>query len=114
MDTFSAFMMGQANKNQPVMVFDWDKAAKLIRNEQPKEAFAGLEDDLEYTEGIIWKDGMPVKDDYTYLASTWARPLLIMDGVPCECWRYEQETPGWNADTKWPKSALEILSSKEV
>ena len=41
MDTASAFMKGEANKHKELMVFDWDKAAQLIKERQPKLAGAG-------------------------------------------------------------------------
>ena len=53
-------------------------------------------------------------DDYTYLASTWAVPELDMDGDIVECFRMGHEVPGWNSKTKWPKSALDILSAEEM
>ena len=31
MNTLSAFAMGAANRGKELMVFDWDKAAKLIK-----------------------------------------------------------------------------------
>ena len=52
--------------------------------------------------------------DYTYLASTWAVPELDMDGDIVECFRMEHEVPGWDSKTKWPKSALNILSAAEM
>lgn len=94
-----------------MMIFDWDKAAKLIRERKPQRASAGLRGDWEYTGGIIFEDGKPVMDYYTYLASTWATPELIMDGDIVECYRMNHEVPGWNHATKWPKSALDILNA---
>ena len=93
-------------------VFDWDRAAHLIRERSPDIVSAGLSGDLEYTEGDIYRDGKPVPRDntYTYLASTWATPLLIIDGDEVECFRMESETAGWDAGTYWPESALAILN----
>lgn len=96
------------------MVFDWNKAARLIRERKPECASAGLRDDWEWTGGIIYKDGEPVMDDYTYLSSTWAVPELNMDGDIVECFRMEYEAPGWNSDTKWPQSALNILNAENM
>jgi hypothetical protein len=112
MDTFSAFARGEANRGQPMMVFDWDNAARLIRERKPQTASAGLAGDWEYTGGTIYEDGQPVTDSYTYLSSTWAEPELEMDGVTVECWRVESEVPEWDADTKWPESALAILRAE--
>lgn len=114
MNTWLAFTMGKINEGKELMVFDWDKAARLIKERKPECAYAGLRDDWEYTGGIIYKDGKPVMDSYTYLASVWAVPELDMDGDIVECFRMGYEVPGWDSDTKWPKSALDILSAEET
>ena len=49
METSLAFAMGYLNRNNPTMVFDWDKAAELIREYNPSYAAAGLQGDWEYT-----------------------------------------------------------------
>lgn len=113
MNSWVAFMMGQASCGKEKMIFDWDKAARLIKERKPECASAGLRDDWGCTGGTIYEDGKPVMDDYTYLASTWAVPELNMDGDIMECFRMEHEVPGWDSDTKWPKSALDILSEQE-
>ena len=114
MDTLQAFAMGMASRDNELMVFDWDKAAAMIKEFKPEYVIAGLQHDLEWTAGCIYSDGKIVDDDYTFLASTWATPLLIMDGVECPCYRMESETPGWNANTVWPESAREILAKGET
>ena len=109
MDTALAFAMGEAHRNDPLMVFDWDKAARILSERVPNKAFAGLEGDFEYTGGIIWFCGEPCMSDYTYLASTWAKPLLVIGDEEIECWRYSSDVPEWSAGTKWPKSAMETV-----
>ena len=111
MDNWTAFMMGMANQGKEMMVFDWDKAATLIKERKPECASAGLRNDWEWTGGTIYEDGEPVMDDYTYLASTWAVSELNMDGDIVECFRMEHEVPEWNSNTKWPQSALDILGA---
>ena len=113
MNNREAFMMGLANHGKEMMVFDWDKAARLIKERKPECASAGLRNDWEWTGGTIYEDGQPVMDDYTYLSSTWAVPELNMDGEIVECFRMEHEVPEWNSDTKWPKSALDILNANK-
>ena len=109
MNTWLAFAMGEANKYKELMVFDWDKAARLIKERKPERAYAGLRSDWEYTGGIIYENGKPVMNGYTYLASTWAVPELDLDGDVVECYRMEHEVPKWGSGTKWPPSALDIL-----
>lgn len=112
MDSVTAFMMGQANRGREEMVFDWDKAAKLIRESIPEVASAGLSGDWEWTGGEIYRNGQIVEDDYTYLSSTWATPELRMDGHTVDCYKMQSEVPEWGSDTKWPESALLILDKK--
>jgi hypothetical protein len=109
MDTLSAFAMGEANRGKEQMVFDWDKAAKRITEVHPESASAGLRGDWGWTGGEIYRDGEPVRSEYTYLASTWATPELEMDGDVEPCYRMQSEVPNWDSDTKWPDSALKIL-----
>lgn len=116
MDTASAFMRGQSaiRSGAKMMVFDWDKAAQLIRDSKAQKASAGLRSDWEWTGGTILENGLPVSDDYTYLSSPWAVPELDMDdGGVVECWRYQDETPGWDSGTSWPESARAILGGSE-
>jgi hypothetical protein len=114
MDTMSAFALGQANMGKEMMVFDWDKAAQIIRERGATYAEAGLAGDWEWTGGAILRNGKPEKESYTFLASTWATPMLELNsGESIDCYRMESEVPGWGSDTKWPKSALKILKAKK-
>jgi hypothetical protein len=112
MDTMTAFAMGMANKDKEMMVFDWEKAARVIVELQVKNAQAGLAGDWEYTGGNILANGevVPSDETSTYLASTWAAPELCIDGVTIDCYRMCSETPGWDAETYWPPEALDILN----
>ena len=109
MRTADAFMMSLANMGKELMVFDWNEAARLIKEHNPKVASAGLHSDWEYTGGVIFEDGEPVANTYTYLASTWATPELELDGKIYSCYKMQSEVPRWSEKTKWPKSALKIL-----
>lgn len=113
MDTAMAVLRGEANRGQEKMVFDWDKAARLIKDESPSECSAGLSGDWHFTGGDIYLNGKPVDDEdtYVYLASTWATPQISIDGVLQDCFKMESETESWGSDTYWPDSALKILES---
>lgn len=112
MDTYMAFAMGELHRNDPLMIFDWDKAARILVDRKPERAYAGLENDFEWTGGTIWWNGGPDFTGYTYLASTWATPLLVIGDEEIECWRYKDDVPDWSAETKWPKSAMEIVKKE--
>jgi len=111
MRTMAAYMMGQMNRNNRVKVFDWDKAARLIRERGAREARAGLAGDWEWTGGAILKVGFPVAqhDTYTYLSSTWATPEIEIDGILEDCWCWQDDSPGWDEHTYWPESAKALL-----
>lgn len=86
MNTLQAFAMGEAHRHERRRVFDWDRAARFIVEYKPRRVEAGLRDDWEWTGGTIYEDGCPVRDDYTYLASTWAIPEIALDGDVEPCW----------------------------
>lgn len=111
MDTMRAFAMGIANRGREQKVFDWDRAARRIKETGARSAEAGLAMDWDSTGGRILADGQPVirEQTYTYLASTWATPLLVLDGEEEQCYRMASDTPKWGASTYWPESALTIL-----
>jgi hypothetical protein len=93
------------------MVFDWDRAAWLIREFKATHATAGLAGNWECTSGPILEDGKPVDPEFTsfWLASDWAEPHLVLEGEMIPCWRLAYHAPGWDESTYWPKSALAIL-----
>ena len=118
MDTMTAFYIGRASRSKNSMVFDWDKAARIIAERKPESAAAGLESDWEYTGGNILEDGKPNLDEYTYLASTWATPQLQIDDETIDCFIMQDDVPeAWGKDfahIKWPESALNILAGNPV
>ena len=113
MDSLSAFAMGQSNQHKEQKVFDWDKAATLIKGSKARTASAGLSGDWEWTGGEILKDGKPIprEDTYVFLSSCWATPELELNGDIIECYKMQSEVPDWDAHTYWPQSALDVLNS---
>ena len=102
-------------KDKPMKTFDWDKAAEIIREELKTDpnliAEAGLEGDWDYTGGIIFENGKPISTDYTYLASNWAIPTLIINNekeIPC----FTIESR-FDSESKWDDESLKILNSKK-
>ena len=98
-------------------VFDWDKAATIIRERGLKNVDAGLAEDWFWTGDSILKDGKPNFDSRAYLASFWATPVMryyLGDGeaVEIECWIDSSKTE-WNEKTIFPDSALKILDGEE-
>lgn len=92
-------------------VFDWDKAARIIRERKGETASAGLIEDWTWTSGVIWEDGKPVRDDYTYLASFWATPVLKIGEDCIPCWT-DKSKCRFNEKTKWPEHAVKIVNGE--
>ena len=109
MDTIAAFFRATAAKGREQMVFDWVKAAKLIKESKPTLAQAGLQGDWEWTGGTIFEGGKPVLDSYTYLSSNHAVPEIDLDGDRFPCYCMQSEQPTYNSGTKWPAEALAII-----
>ena len=116
------FMSDRAQKAEQegrgVKSFDWDSAACLIKDRFQQhgdlKAEAGLQGDWDYTGGVIFEQGNPVSDDYTYLSSNWAKPTLILswDGVeqeevPC----FTDECERFAAKSKWDETSIAILGT---
>jgi hypothetical protein len=103
-----------ANEGKELMVFDWDRAATLIKiaSEESSDvlAEAGLAGDWKYTGGVIY-DNQIDDDSYTYLVSIWARPTLVLNGEEIECWLYKDDAT-FDSGTKWPQSARDILDGE--
>lgn len=106
------------SKGATQMAFDWDKAAKIIKEALKSDknliAEAGLQGDWEYTGGVIFKKGKPVSDSYTYLSSNWANPTLSIEysnGFEKEfdCFVKQGENGRFDEDSKWDEESLEIL-----
>ena len=115
MDTFQAITLANVNRASENKVFDWNEAARRIKESGTSSAAAGLRSDWDHTGGLIFSGYEPIPEDdtYVYLASSWATPeldLQLGDG-PQDCYIMQSEQPSWNAGTYWPDSALEILKS---
>ena len=89
-------------------IFDWMIAVDLIHLYGIKNAVAGLAEDMLFSGGAILENGEPIHDQPTFLASTWATPVLVdMDtGNIHKC---HSNTTLYNEHTKWPPEALALL-----
>jgi len=110
MDTFRLMANAEASRGQEPKVFDWEKAARLIKNSKATNASAGLSGDWSPTCGVIFENGNPSDGKYApYLSSTWANPQILIGDCYQDCYRMQSKTPGWDSGTFWPKEALAIL-----
>ena len=108
MNTMLAYAINMSTPDGHGKVFDWVKAAKILKEKNPDEACAGLLEDMEWTAGTIWLEHKPYNEEYTYLSSRWATPVLEIDGEHIECWE-SSDGSKWNSDTKWPDEALALI-----
>ena len=100
-----------AKKAEDPMVFDWDKAARMIKRRKTMFAYAGLDGDWKDTHGIIWNIAKGIIDNsQMFLASTWAKPSIELGSKIYPCFRMKSETPGWDELTVWPDSARAIIN----
>lgn len=107
------FVMSQreVHKYDEPKVFDWIKAAKIIKEKKAMNAQAGLIEDWFWTGGSILHDGAYVlENDNLYLSSLWATPVICIDGRFEECWVRESKAHGWGSGTIWPPEALDIMN----
>jgi len=110
------FLSTRSRNSNPHMRFDWDKAASIIKEHLDKPNLigeAGLNGDWDYTGGIIFEDGKPTNEEYTYLQSNWATPTLMLswDGsidVEFDCYTTDDKTR-FDSDSKWDEQSLNIL-----
>ena len=77
--------------------FNWNKAIDIIKEHlDADEISIGLLEDWNNTSGIVYEtkmDGRRVfyPNEYTYTQSTWATPIIDIDGEEIECWTYNKE-----------------------
>jgi hypothetical protein len=90
-------------------VFDWVKAAQLIRDRRPLKAVARLAEDIDWTSVVIYCNGAIVDGGTPFLASSWATPVLVLDDEEIDCF-VELIKDDSHYELMWPKEARAILS----
>lgn len=110
-----------AKEGKPQLAFDWDKAAEIIKKHLVDHpdlvAEAGLNGDWDYTGGIIFEDGNPTTEHYTYLSSNWAKPTLIISWDGCEQVEVDcsvVENDRFHSASKWDEKSLSKLGIKSL
>ena len=111
MDTIKAIQLAELSSGIENKVFDWVKAANIIKENPNKNWNAGLSCDLEWTGGRIWDADKKNIDNnsYTFLSSNWAIPVIYDDsGLEIECYVKATETE-YGEETRYPKEFMDIL-----
>jgi hypothetical protein len=109
LNTHSKAAMAETRKDGREMVFDWEKAARVIVERRATAAAAYLGNDYRATWRPILSEGRPADTEFIWLASAWGIPTLEINGeTAVPCWRWTDET-SWDGSTYWPAAALAIL-----
>lgn len=115
MDPFDIFVNGLRHEKNERRVFDWNKAAQILRDRKTLTCKACIIEDYDETVGSILIDGEPALDfKFPYLSSCYGTPCIVFedcDFVPC--WIPQSESPDWTGYTYWPESARCILKGIE-
>lgn len=106
-DVFAKQASVPASDKNKFKYFSFKKAAEIIKEKLKTNpdlvAEAGLQGDWNYTGGIIFENGKPTNEHYTYLSSNWAIPTLEIDGEDVDCFTTE------DSPSEWEEKSLEIL-----
>ena len=107
-------------KNKTVKVFDWIKAAKLIKEYHIRNASVGFDNSVEKTSPIL-KNGKPIKNNHDVMIPVFdeAYPVLIDDDrreiINCFVEIHDSDNihlfkSGKNIILlRWPNEALDII-----
>ena len=88
---------------------DWNKVQKIV-DEHPNSVIrAGLMEDWNNTSGLIFAKGK-YYDGYVYGSSTWATPIVDVDGEEIECWTHEKTKEG-HSKPDWWGNGQELLDA---
>jgi hypothetical protein len=69
---------------------DWQKVQQIVDKNPDAVIYAGLQEDWGYTSDLIYAKGKYYKGTYVYGCSTWATPIVDVDGEEIECYTLEK------------------------
>lgn len=96
MNTMSAFAMGMATCGNKVKRFNAEKIIKLMKEHKVKEAEIYLSGDRGWTETDVWLKGKKLYGRSMGVdGSTWAMPMLDIDGTKYEVGNYKKCNIVW-------------------
>jgi hypothetical protein len=98
-------------------IFDWDKAARLIKEKKPKmPVLAGIKEDWHYTFGAIYDNGEIINDSSPWTYSNLYTPQMVINREFIECWIYAKEELIFSKDelNHWTESAINILNGNDI
>lgn len=102
-DFAAGFLGPQAIATKPIgnmKYMDWKKVQKVVDEHPNSVIHAGLQEDWNNTSGLIYAKGK-YYDGYVYGCSSWATPIVDVDGEEIECWIYEETEERDGKPTWW-------------
>ena len=110
-DFLSGFFGASAVATKPIdemKYMDWKKVQQIVSEHPNSVIYAGLQEDWNNTSGLIYANGK-YYDGYVFACSSWATPIVDVDGEEIECWTYEKTE--WGSDKpEWWGNGQELLS----
>ena len=79
---------------------DWKKVQEIVDTHPNSVIYAGLMEDWNNTSGLIFAKGRYYDGD-VFGCSTWATPIVDVDGEEIECWTYEESKEGSHKPNWW-------------
>lgn len=108
------FMGAEAVATKPIgdmKYMDWQKVQKVVDEHPNSVIYAGLMEDWNNTSGLIYAKGK-YYDGYVYGCSSWATPIVDVDGKEIECWTNE-ETAEVSHKPIWWGNGQELLDERD-
>jgi len=116
-DFAMGFMGASTVATKPISVMkymDWDKVKDIIEKNPDSVIYAGLMEDWGNTSGLIFAKGN-YYDGYVYGASSWATPIVDVNGEEIECWTSEETKEGaGKPDWLYGSNVLDSYDYEEV
>lgn len=97
------FMGAEAIATKPIgatKYMDWNKVKEVVEKNPNAVIYAGLMEDWNNTSGLIFAKGKYYDGDCFYGCSSWATPIIDINGEEIECWTYDKteevsDIPSW-------------------
>lgn len=102
-DFSMGFLGARAVATKPIgkmKYMDWNKVKQVVKEHPDSVIYAGLMEDWNNTSGLIYAKGK-YYDGYVYGCSSWATPIVDVDGEEIECYTYDagsSDKPEWWGD----------------
>lgn len=97
------FLGAEAIATKPIgdmKYMDWKEIQQIVNEHPDSVIYAGLQEDWGYTSGLIYARGK-YYDGNVFGCSTWATPIVDVDGEEIEVWTYEETEEGSSIPSWW-------------